>query len=583
MTVRQRIWRAGLVMAVLVVVAFGVIAPPERCPSVTVADLERASQSAVDWFVRNQRTNGTWLYEYHRGDDSTSPEYNDVRHTGAVMGLYQAAEAGLPGALGSADRGAGWALDRLLERDDWAAVTVGGDTATGATALLVAGLDFRREATGERRYDDDMRRMGRFLVSQVEPSGAVLAFYDADRDGPVPGEYSKYYTGEAYWALARLGRTFPGEGFGETADRIGAYLATARDDKEGYWPPIADHWAEYGMSETPPPLTATQVAYARRQAELWGGQARWVQQRFGPWGAVVRGPAVFRGGWYGVMDEGFTGLWRIARAEPRLADIEGAIATRATCIAGLAVREQADADDAAGARNPARVEGAWFFADGETRMDDQQHALAALLRTRAIVEAGSPDSDDDDAPSVWLWALALLVALNPARAAFGIPRAGRSSRDIARLALVGGAMGGLAVCIAAALGDAVLDALDVSNPAFRTAAGVIALLTGAADLIRRPPAPEPALPGRRAALVPIAIPRVARPALLVMALGAGADEGVLISVGAMAVGIALLAALTARYSTEGPSGRVLRWAGRLLAAGLVACGVLLTIDGILAV
>jgi small neutral amino acid transporter SnatA (MarC family) len=580
-TAAARIWRPLLVLAMLLVVAFGAIAPPEGCPSVTTADLRRSSQAAVDWFVRNQYTNGAWLYQYHRGTDSSTPAYNEVRHAGAVMALYQAAAAGHPGALRSADRGASWALDRLTQRDDWSAVTAYGATTTGTTALLVAGLDYRRAATGDDRYDDVMRRLGRFLIGQIEPSGAVLAFYDTKSDRPVTGEYSKYYTGEAYWALARLARTFPDEDFAEAANRIGAYLATERDDKEGHWPPIADHWAEYGMSETTP-LTSAELAYARRQAELWGAQARWVQQRFGPWGAVVRGPDVFRGGWYGVMNEGFTGLWRIARAEPSLADIQDSIASRATCIAGIAVHEQASTADAASSRNPSRVEGAWFFNDGETRMDDQQHALAALLRTQATVEAGPPVSDDD-APSAWLWALALLLALNPARAAFGIPRAGRSSRDVAWLCAIGGAIGGLAIGIFAALGDPFLDTLDVSTPAFRTGAGVIALLAGAIDLVRRPPDPEPALPGRRAALVPVALPLVARPTLLVMALAAGADQGGLVAVGAMAIGVAILTALAARTAMDGPKGRALRWLARLGAAGLIACGVLLTIDGVLSV
>ena len=252
----------------LLVVAFGAIAPPEGCPSVTTADLQRSTQAAVDWFVRNQYPNGTWLYEYRRDSDASTPRYNDVRHAGAVMALYQAAEAGHPSALRAADRGASWALDRVAQRVNWSAVTVNGTTTTGATALLVAGLDYRRAATGDDRYDDVMRRLGRFLVEQVEPSGAVLAFYDTSRDRPVPGEYSKYYTGETYWALALLARTFPDEHFAETANRIGAYLATERDDKEGHWPPIADHWAEYGMSETTP-LTSAELAYARRQAELW--------------------------------------------------------------------------------------------------------------------------------------------------------------------------------------------------------------------------------------------------------------------------------------------------------------------------
>ena len=112
---------------------------------------------------------------------------------------------------------------------------------------------------------------------------------------------------------------------------------------------------------------------------------------------------------------------------------------------------------------------------------------------------------------------------------------------------------------------------------------MVAVLAGATDLIRRPPAPEPALAGRAAALVPVAIPLVARPALLVIAIGAGADSGVLVSVGAMAVGVALLTALAARCPTAGPVGRVLRWAVSVLAVGLVTCGVLLAVDGVLSV
>ena len=133
------------------------------------------------------------------------------------------------------------------------------------------------------------------------------------------------------------------------------------------------------------------------------------------------------------------------------------------------------------------------------------------------------------------------------------------------------------------MGDPLLDALDVSEPSFRVAAGIVALLAGAADLFRAPPPPEPSLPGRRAALVPVAIPVVARPALLVMALAAGAESGVPVSAGATAIGVALLCVLVARCPIDGPEGRVLRWTGRLLAVALIVCGVTLAIDGVLAV
>jgi small neutral amino acid transporter SnatA (MarC family) len=586
--IARRVWPAGLSLALIAAFAFTLVAPPESCPSISAGELRRSAQASVDWFVRNQNPDGTWLYLYNVDDDSTSSEYNPVRHSGVTMGLYQAAAAGLPGARGSADRGTEWALDRLYERDGWAAVDSDGRIATGTTALLVAGLVIRREASGDTRYDDVLGRLGRFLVAQTQPSGAVLASFDSANGRPVAGDYSKYFTGEAYWALARLHLNFPDEDWGQVADRIGTYLATSRDEAEDHWPPIPDHWAAYGMAETVefpergrPPLTQDEVDYARRQAELFGVQARWVSQRFGPWGELVRGTYTPRGGGYGVISEALTGWWLAAGEDPQLADLRPAIAERATCTAALAVRAQSDREDAAKAVRPGRVEGAWFI-DGETRMDDQQHALAGLLRTIPIVEARASGSDDD-APSGWLWAAVLLLALNPPRAAFAVPREGRSRRAVVRLAVAGGAIGALVVFVAALAGDPLLDLLDVSEPSFRLAAGIVAAVAGAADLFRRPPAPEPALPGWRAALVPVAIPAVARPALVVLALGAGADERVLASVRAMLLAIALLTVLAALWPTDGAQGRALSWASRLLAAGLVACGVILAIDGILAV
>jgi hypothetical protein len=65
-----------------------------------------------------------------------------------------------------------------------------------------------------------------------------------------------------------------------------------------------------------------------------------------------------------------------------------------------------------------------------------------------------------------------------------------------------------------------------------------------------------------------------------VALGAGAERGVPVVAGAVVTGVALLAALAAASLTDGPNARVLRWAARLLAAGLVACAVALTVDGI---
>ena len=152
---------------------------------------------------------------------------------------------------------------------------------------------------------------------------------------------------------------------------------------------------------------------------------------------------------------------------------------------------------------------------------------------------------------------------------------------IVRIAALGGALGALAVSLAALLGDPLLDALDVSQPSFRLAVGLIAVVVGTADVFRRPPSPDLALPGWRAALVPVAFPLVARPTLLVLALGAGADRSALVALAAMAIGVGALTALSAWYPPDGRQARTLRWIARLLSAALVACGAVLAIDGLL--
>lgn len=581
--------RVALAVVAAVVACAGmlvVLAPPERCPTVTVDSLRSSASETVEWFVRNQHDDGTWLYLYNADTATVTPDYNVIRHAGAVMALYQAAVAGIPGALASADRGLGWAQDRIIERDGWAAVSYHGETPVGASALLLAGLVDRRDAAGDQQYDVLMQQLGRFLVAQIERSGAVLAYYGTATGKPVPDEYSKYYTGEAYWALTRLHRVFPHGGWSQVAGRVGAYLASQRDEIEGYWPPIADHWAAYGLAETTAfddrdaerPLVPNEVAYARRQAQLFGGQVLWVSQRFGPWGELVRGPPVPRGGGYGVIGEALTGLWLVAKAEPRLADLRAPIAERAVCIAGLAVRAQADADDARTQAEPGRVEGAWF-RDGETRMDDQQHALAALLRTVPIVEA----ADDGDEPtrslSAWLWLVILVAAVNPARTAFGVPRRG-DSPTTAGVATLGG-LGGAAVVLAVALlSGPLVDAVHVSDPALRIAAGAVGAVVGALQLVRRPPSPEPSLPGRRAAIVPVAIPLVIAPGVLALSMSANADRGGWLVAGALALGVGLLTLATlARQG--GPGGRVLAWAARLTAAGLLGTSILLVVAGVL--
>ena len=568
--------------------AFGVAAPPERCPDITVEETRAAATAAVDWMVDNQNPDGTWLYEYDRRTDTVSDDYNEVRHAGVMTALYQAAARGYDGAMESADRGLVWAMDHLVERDGWIGMTDSDAVQAGSNALLLAGLAERRESTGDASNDELMAGLARFIAEQTEPSGALLAYYDLGPGRPRADTYSIYYTGEAQWALARMHLAFRDDGWGEVADRMLHYMATVRDDAEEVWPPLADHWAGYGLATTASyperpagePLTDAELDFVRRQGGLIGQRVRSISQRFGPWGVVVRGTFTPRGGGYGVFGEGLTGLWRASVLDERLEPERGALAERAVCIAGLAMDAQMTADEAAEYPDPTKVAGAWFI-DDTTRMDDKQHAVSALMLTIPILEA-TPDTIPDSihpAPMWLLWLLVVAAAINPIRVAVGTPTRSRRPQIVA----TGTAIGGAALLAIGALSGPVLDLLDVSRPAMRLAGASLCLLSAGIDFVRPRPDDEGVLDGARAALVPIAVPLTFRPAVVIAGLSVVADHSLGFYALALLVVVAtsIVASLLPPPSEDGGTAlRITLAAVRFLAAVAFAGSALLIADAV---
>lgn len=568
--------------------AFGVAAPPEHCPDITAAETRAAATAAVDWIVDNQQPDGTWLYEYDRGTDTVIDDYNEVRHAGVMSSLYQAAARGYDGAMVSADLGLDWAIGHLVERDGWIGMTDSSSVQAGSNALLLAGLAERREHTGDTTHDELMAGLARFIVAQTEPNGALLAYYDLEPDRPRADTYSIYYTGEAQWALARMHLAFPDDGWGAVADRMLNYMATVRDDVEEVWPPLADHWAGYGLATTASyperpvgaPLTDAELDFVRRQGGLIGQRVRSISQRFGPWGVVVRGTFTPRGGGYGVFGEGLTGLWRASLLDERLEPERATLAERAVCIAGLAMDAQVTADEAAEYPEPTKVAGAWFI-DETTRMDDQQHAVSALMLTIPILEA-TPDTIPDalhPAPMWLLWMLVVIASVNPIRLAVGSP--GRPGRW--RVVAAGATVGGLGLLVVGALSGPLLELLDVSRPAMRLAGASLCLLSAGVDFVRPRADGEGALDGQLAAFVPIAVPLTFRPAVVLAGLSVVADHSLAfyaLSLLLVVITSTIASLLPTPTEHGGVAARLVPTAIRLLAAVAVAGSALLIADAV---
>jgi hypothetical protein len=363
-------------------------AHPEGCRTPTAPEARAAAEAAVGWLAVNQRDDGAFLYRYDRDEARDLGQYNIVRHAGVLLALAQAEAAGVEGAGDAFRSGLRWADERIVATGGGAALADGPTAETGATALLVAALVEWREATGDTDHDRLSKDLGAFLASTVTGVGAVAARVDVRDDADSAdttnnaASRSPFSTGETAWALAALHTTFPDEGWDEPARRVLGYIATDRDDEERRFPPVSDHWAAYALAEVgvewEEPLTADEQGLARRQAALFGLQTRYESQRresgFVRW---TRGPIALGAG-VGTLGEGLGAMHRLAAVDEVAADMVDEVDDRRRCVAGLLVDRQVTTGEADGHPEPERVEGAWFRL-GVTQMDDQQHALSALL------------------------------------------------------------------------------------------------------------------------------------------------------------------------------------------------------------
>jgi len=381
--------RLALHLSVLVVGAAVVrvaVVPAEVCPPVTSGEVRAAVDAAAGWLERGVQPSGRYTYGYDRDADVVSPDYNEVRHAGIVMVLYQAfAATSSSEALWAGDAGLQRALGQLLDHGDWIAWAPPGEVTSGGNGLLLAGMAIRRAATGDTTHDGIMRGIGRFLKEMQFPDGSVSSDW-REGTGPIDN-HSLYSTGETAWALVLMDREFPGEGWGEAAVRTIDYMVSDRDRAEGRFSRLPDHWAAHALADLRSDLRADpRLDYARRLAGYFSIRLRFESQRLGKGiNLLVR--------WYpgtpagvGTAGEGMGALHRLAVDDPRLSDLAEGIDDRIVCTAGLMVDRQVTPAESADGAHPLLEEGAWFYR-GYTQMDDQQHTITALLEALPVLAA----------------------------------------------------------------------------------------------------------------------------------------------------------------------------------------------------
>lgn len=181
----------------------------------------------------------------------------------------------------------------------------------------------------------------------------------------------------------------------------------------------------------------------------------------------------------------------------------------------------------------------------------------------------------------------LAVVLVALVAACNAPRR-RASLSVAdtRMVSSGAILAAALFVIVAAIATPALDALDISAPNVRIAVGLVLAPVAVLELVRRAPRAGAALPGTRAALVPVFFPVLARPDVALLALAAGADLGVAwTALGAVLAFASVVAwhRVATPHATSAVFLRVEDGLGRVVSVATVALAAAILIDGVFAI
>lgn len=562
------------------------IALPQLCSSTTQDARDTAVSQAISWLSVNQNSDGTFLYRYDAEQDADLGGYNWVRHAGTILALEQARGQDFDTAIASSEAAIDVAFKHVIQMStedaEVAGLIDGVSISTGGTALFVLALMERRDATGSAEFDEDIHALLGFLESSLKTrdDGSMIVRADANLNGEFASDaVGLFATSQTLFALARAERLFPGEQWGDHSHQILKYLTTYKANEEGFVPDMSDHWAAYAMAEmtqwlTPIVFTDIELAWARKQMGMASIMVRYESQISGSGvNQLLRGHTAI-GAAAGTHGEALAGWARLALAKDDFAGSVSALDQRLSCNNSLLIKRQVSQNESQTYLQPSRVVGAWL-SNGVTQVDDQQHAMSAILQTNIvndrIAQSGGELPRRESVPSSLLVALLTILLLNPPRlvrtlrhlhasqSVHGLVRRGSQPTlgYLYRFTILFG--------IIILNGSRILGWLDANVPTALIAAGVVGVLASLSTLAYKSTAPS---------LFFV----VARPELLIFGLAVSAG-GRWWSV----IGGIVAAVLWSRYLLSRVSDTSLVWATRTCAAVSLALSIMLIVNGVFAI
>jgi hypothetical protein len=198
-------------------------------------NVRQIALDGADWIVKYQKDNGQYLYYYDAKADNyvdhehpNRPEddlyYNDLRHCGGIITLIRAYQLTKDVKyLNSAKKGLDFittiSKEHQVDGKSAAYVFYNKKAKLGGTGMILIAMMRYRIVTGDKSYDEFIKKYTRHLLSRIYKTGEMLGYYihPAFQEGNPLIEmsdserretFSFYYPGEALLGLALFANHF---------------------------------------------------------------------------------------------------------------------------------------------------------------------------------------------------------------------------------------------------------------------------------------------------------------------------------------------------------------------------------------
>lgn len=198
-------------------------------------EIKKQALSGADWIVKYQKENGQYLYYYdakednfidheHPGRPENNLYYNDLRHCGGIVTLVRAYQlTNDEKYLKSAKKGLDFIVsltkEHNIDGETGAYVFYNKKAKLGGTGMILIAMMKYREESGDKSYDEYIKKYTRHLLSRIYKTGEFLGYYihpNFQNGNPLVEmseqerreTFSFYYPGEALLGLALFANYF---------------------------------------------------------------------------------------------------------------------------------------------------------------------------------------------------------------------------------------------------------------------------------------------------------------------------------------------------------------------------------------